>query len=297
MRDYSGRGDPVQATTPAPDPPDGEETLEHLHRILRATSVEAAWKLHVAMMARYGFDRLLYAFTPFLLPGRVPELEDVMILSTHSEAYLAGYIGGGHYQHSLMLDWAMHNSGACSWGLRERIASARPLSLSERRTLNFNRSMGVTAGYLVSFPETSTRTRAALSLCARPGLDQAAVDALWQRHQRALDILTTAMHLRLSTLPCATPRRRLTPRQREVLEWSSEGKTTQDIATLMGVTVGTVEKHLRLARETMGVDTTTQAVLKAASLRQIFPGSPNAAAGDPQDPPLSPAEERKSLER
>ena len=38
----------------------------------------------------------------------------------------------------------------------------------------------------------------------------------------------------------------------------------------MGLTAATVEKHLRLARESMGVETTAQAVLKAAFTNQMF---------------------------
>ena len=64
--------------------------------------------------------------------------------------------------------------------------------------------------------------------------------------------------------------RKLTGRQREALEWVGEGKTTQDIATIMGLTQATVEKHLRLAREALGVETTAQAVLKASYQNQIF---------------------------
>jgi LuxR family transcriptional regulator len=44
----------------------------------------------------------------------------------------------------------------------------------------------------------------------------------------------------------------------------------QDIATIMGLTPATVEKHLRLAREALNVDTTAQAVLKAALQNQMF---------------------------
>ena len=56
----------------------------------------------------------------------------------------------------------------------------------------------------------------------------------------------------------------------EVLEWVGDGKTTADIATIMGLTLATVEKHLRLARESLDVDTTAQAVLKASFQNQIY---------------------------
>jgi LuxR family transcriptional regulator len=38
----------------------------------------------------------------------------------------------------------------------------------------------------------------------------------------------------------------------------------------MGLTAATVEKHLRLAREALDVETTAQAVLKAAFYNQMF---------------------------
>jgi DNA-binding CsgD family transcriptional regulator len=71
------------------------------------------------------------------------------------------------------------------------------------------------------------------------------------------------------TLPYSGARH-LTRRQREVLQWVGDGKTTQDIALLIGLTPGTVEKHLRLAREALDVETTAQAVLKAAFYNQMF---------------------------
>ena len=74
----------------------------------------------------------------------------------------------------------------------------------------------------------------------------------------------------MSTLPKFSPNTTLTKRQREVLEWIGAGKTTQDTAIILGLTPATVEKHLRLARESLNVDTTAQAVLKAAFLNQMF---------------------------
>lgn len=62
----------------------------------------------------------------------------------------------------------------------------------------------------------------------------------------------------------------MTKRQREALEWVGDGKTMQDTAMLMGLTVATVEKHLLLARDTLAVDTTAQAVFKASFSNQMF---------------------------
>ena len=77
-------------------------------------------------------------------------------------------------------------------------------------------------------------------------------------------------HLKILTLPYTPPNQNLTKRQREALEWIGDGKTTADTAALMGLTPATVEKHLRLARAALNVETTAQAVLKASFQNQMF---------------------------
>lgn len=70
----------------------------------------------------------------------------------------------------------------------------------------------------------------------------------------------------LPTSPALGP----TPRQREVLEWTSAGKTVAEVATILGLTPATVEKHLRLARDALDAGSTAQAILKAHVTNQIF---------------------------
>ena len=44
----------------------------------------------------------------------------------------------------------------------------------------------------------------------------------------------------------------------------------QDISVLTGLSIATIEKHLRGARERLCVETTAQAISKAALLNQLF---------------------------
>ncbi len=82
--------------------------------------------------------------------------------------------------------------------------------------------------------------------------------------------MNNVAHLKILSLPYVGPTRNLTKRQLEALHWVGDGKTTADIALLMGLTPATVEKHLRLARDVLNVETTAQAVLKAALHKQMF---------------------------
>ncbi len=126
------------------------------------------------------------------------------------------------------------------------------------------------AGYSISFKSVSPRSKGAIALTARAGLSQADVDKIWAEHGDDIVVLNNITHLRILSLPYNAPGRSLTKRQREVLGWVGDGKTVQDIAMLLELTPATIEKHLRLARDALSVETTAQAVLKASFQNQMF---------------------------
>jgi LuxR family transcriptional regulator len=148
-------------------------------------------------------------------------------------------------------------------------ASKGAFTPGELKTIEFNRKMGLTAGLHDQLRSVSQRAKGGIGLCARPGLSQDDMEALWAEHGPTVVVMNNVFHLKLLTLPYSG-NRSLTQRQREVLQWVGDGKTEQDIALLMGLTAATVEKHLRLAREALDVETTAQAVLKAAFYNQMF---------------------------
>jgi DNA-binding NarL/FixJ family response regulator len=60
-------------------------------------------------------------------------------------------------------------------------------------------------------------------------------------------------------------------REVEVLTWVARGKTSADIAQILGLTKRTIDFHIDNAREKLGAATRTEAVVKAASGRLIEP--------------------------
>lgn len=241
-----------------------------LHRLSNCQTIEELWGLHTRKMDEYGFDRLIYGFTRYRSENSLGDPEDFIILTNHDLAYSDVFLGEKHYVHAPMVNWALHNIGACSWGILADMLSSKTLSAAQQRVLDFNVSMGVTAGYTISFKSVSARSKGAIALTAQPGLTQSDVDAIWAEHGRDIHLMNNVAHLKILTLPYSAPNRSLTKRQREALEWVGDGKTMQDIAIIMGLTSATVEKHLRLAREALAVETTAQAVLKAAFANQMF---------------------------
>ncbi|SIO20008.1 LuxR family transcriptional regulator [Rhodovulum sp. ES.010] len=249
-------------------------TLDYVRALVNVRSVEELWALHSRKMADFGFDRIIYGFTRFRTARSFGDREDFVVLSNLCAEYMQAFVERGLYREAPMVRWATDNEGVCSWSELERRRARGELTEEEAKAVEFNRSMGMTAGYTIAFRDISVRAKGAIGLVARPGLDQEAVDSVWAEHGRDLLLMNELMHLKVQNLPYASTRPPLTPRQREVLEWVGDGKTTQDIATILGVTPATVEKHLRLARETLDVETTAQAVLKAWFQNQIFSAPP-----------------------
>ena len=241
--------------------------VHHLNTLMDARTVNAVWEIHIARMAAFGFDRVLYGFTRYRTPSSLGAPEDVLFLSNHDPAYLEAFVQSGLFVEGPMVKWALQNDGVSSWRLIAELNDQGRLSDLQRKIVELNHAYGVTAGYSISFRDTSSRAKGAIGLCAL-WKDQDWVDELWARHGTEIHLLNRIVHLKLISLP--HPGRRLSPRQREVLEWVGDGKTVQDIAMLLGVAPATVDKHLRLAREALAAETTAQAVLKASINNQIF---------------------------
>ena len=257
------------------------EVLPLLARIAAATAVRTVWDAATGYFAGLGFGRVNYGYTRFLSARSIGNPEDAVFLTTGDEDYARRYFSGGLYARTPAFRWAQENTGACTWTWVQEALERGALSEAEAAAVRQNAAMGVVAGITVSFPETSSRAKGALGLIADAGMDHAAVDRLWAAQGQEVLAVANMMHLKIVNLPNPTRRRPLTQRQREALEWVADGKTAQDVAVLMNVSPAMVEKHLRLAREALNVETTAQAVAKAALLNMIFQKDSGAESAGP----------------
>lgn len=250
------------------------EALSLLTQIAESRTADGVWALATGHFASLGFARVNYGFTRFRSQRSIGDPDDALFLTSAGAEYVKGYFLNGFYARTPAFRWAQNNEGACTWAwVREAMAAGR-LSGEEMETVRQNAAAGIVAGISISFPETSMRAKGAMGLIADPGLDYLAVDAIFAAQRVQILAVAHMMHLRLISLPISSRRRSLTLRQREALEWVADGKTSQDVGLLMGVSAAMVEKHLRLAREALSVDTTTQAVAKAALMNLIFQRDP-----------------------
>jgi DNA-binding response OmpR family regulator len=88
------------------------------------------------------------------------------------------------------------------------------------------------------------------------------------------DVLTTIINARLAGVARSElwPKLvQLNDREVETLTWVARGKTSAEIAQILGLTKRTVDFHIDNARTKLGAATRTQAVIKAATGRVIEP--------------------------
>ena len=86
------------------------------------------------------------------------------------------------------------------------------------------------------------------------------------------DVLATIIEARLSRVARMDvwPKEvQLNAREPEVLTWSARGKTSDEIASILGLSKRTVDFHFDNARTKLNVSTRTQAVVKAMAGRLI----------------------------
>lgn len=242
--------------------------LAYVEAVTNARTMEDVWPIHCAAMAEFGFNRLLYGMTRTSAGESYGNKEDFLILTNMSEEYTGPFIDQGMFKHAPMMRWVLTSTGGQSWNWPRK--NAIDLSVKEKEVLAFNDIHDIRSGYSVSFKGVDPRSVAAIALIADGSVSQEECDAMWEKHGASIVAMNNVLHLKIMQLPGHSVRKELTHRQRESLEWVGKGKTTQDIGIIMGLTQATVEKHLRLARESLDVETTAQAVVKAAFQNQIF---------------------------
>jgi len=217
-----------------------------------------------------GFAHLLYGYSP---DSRGPVLgspEDYLVMSTLAPSVIEELVLKSHFRQSMTFLWHLGNPAIAKWS-RGAGECGLPADFTPTpESLDFFSRHDMMTGCCIGLSQERTRGRAVLALIGPPAWSQAQVDALIDALENEIFVVAGVMHRCLSNLPLRIERRSLTPRQREVLEWVANGKTAADIALIMGISPPTVEKHLRLARETLGVETTAHALIKAAFLNQVF---------------------------
>lgn len=213
---------------------------------------------------RLGYDYALYAAHFMLTVPRSVLRENPIVFSNFPDDFLDRIHQLPDLDRDPVLQWALDNDG----DIAARDLLAQPFGHSP--VLALAARHGLAEGQVISLRDKVLNSAGVVVVVPCRDADARTLADRWSQTGRDMRILAWVMHMRIATMSRSRATATLTPRQREVLTWRSAGKTVGEIATILGITPATVEKHMRLARESLGVETTPQAVLKAHVTHQLF---------------------------
>jgi DNA-binding CsgD family transcriptional regulator len=125
----------------------------------------------------------------------------------------------------------------------------------------------------LTFPIRGANGEAALFSVTSDFGDKDWMDAK-RTYVRDFQIIAHTIHskgLRIGGAPPPDYSNKLTPRQRECLTWCAVGKTSEDIATILGISEGVVRIHLQSAQHKLNCLNRTHTVAKAMAYKLIQP--------------------------
>lgn len=165
------------------------------------------------------------------------------------------------HQHPLVRYHSQHPQGG-AW----RISDSWSMNAFKRMELyaDYYRRIGI--DHVVAVPIVSNPRLVMSFVLNRAGRDFADRERdLLNRMQPVLANLyrVTSMTARL-TREQASPAIRLTPREREILQWVGAGKSDAQIAAILGLSARTVQKHLENSYVKLGVENRTAAAMIVA---------------------------------
>ena len=215
-----------------------------------------ALKLLRALGRAHGFTHFLIAHVAGPSDRR---LGDLVRLTNWPTELVAAYDAAGLLASSRVSSEIGTTALPVWWDLREHAAHGDNTDAQAALAMFLHHAMPCHLAFTVA---DGTGTRAAVSFSG--ALDRPDEAATGRLHAAAVYI-----NERLRTVRPPPNAPTLTPRQRDVLEWTARGKTTPEIALILDISPHTVDHYAQAAMERLGAVNRTQAVAEAVRQRLI----------------------------
>ena len=239
---------------------------ELLEEFLVCEDVPSSWALLTNELQGFGFDRAIYGRSTVSLPAAADRIDDAVIISNYSSEFMDFYMAERAYAFDPMLRWALANSGALSWGRVARQLERGELNGDIARTLEAFEALGHKTGYTYSLAPRRSGAGEVFGLCGIEGVSQDELDRIWAQNRAHIEGVLKLFSLSMQRLPERSGSWELSERQAEILRLVADGKSTRDVAVLLGLHRRTVEDHLSAVRRSIGAETTMHAL--AIAVRQ-----------------------------
>lgn len=214
-----------------------------------------AWTAKVFSLAKgYGFDQCLYS----VLTSKYEAMENAFVKSNYAPDWHKTYDEKGLASVDPTVDHCMSSNLPLAWGYRTFNGSA------QKELYETAKQYGLCYGLI--FPIHGDRGEFGMMSFVAPKVEFAKSNKEFQHIVQTLSILKDHvfesskkfLQNRTGSKPIC-----LTPREKEVLKWSTAGKSSWEISRILNCSESTVNFHLVNVRNKFDVGTTQLAVIKA----------------------------------
>jgi LuxR family quorum sensing-dependent transcriptional regulator len=230
-----------------------DRTFNILRDLERAAAPDDIARLLVGALGRYGVSYVMAGIVPGPnLPVR--RHGGFVLTSTMPEGWARRYVTQGYVRHDPTVRRLCTSAVPFAWSAVKRDT---PMAA---RVMDEAGDFGIRAGLTIPF----------VTLDGEPGGISVSGERLEidPAERVAVNLVATyavGQLLLMNSRPSPGEPVRLSPRERETLQWAAEGKTDVEIGLVMGITAAGVDYHLRSARAKL--DTVNRAHTVAQALR------------------------------
>jgi DNA-binding CsgD family transcriptional regulator len=223
---------------------------DDLARLSRANSLDELGDLLGQQARSLGFEHHVYALR---IPTRFSEAR-LLLIDGYPPGWVTHYFEQGFQDHDPVMAWCAQRVTPVVWSELD-VAPSSPAGRVMREAAGF----GLVDG--ISMPLHSPQgERVVLSLACN------ALSEAPRRARHVLPLLVAHLHEAVRRVSGQWPgakQPQLTPRERDCLRWTADGKTSAETAMLLTMSENTVNFHLKNAIEKLGASNRQHAVARA----------------------------------
>lgn len=245
---------------------------EFLQDMQHIKTVEALNLRFDAVMKKFCFSHYAYQNKNVFNPGtRAP-----LIVSTYPDAWVQYYVSQSYSDIDPLVQLSGREFTPFTWDF---LWQGRDASHKQKQLLSEAKEFSLNVG--IGIPVVGIGGACALMTLASGSDTAHGVKKLLDENEELLHLLTTYYHMALrdliagqdnATLSQAAIDVTLTRREAEVLKWAYEGKSFEDIGSILGISRHSVDTYFRKIKSKLHVYSKQDAVIKAMRYNLICVG-------------------------
>jgi DNA-binding CsgD family transcriptional regulator len=225
-------------------------TLEHIEKLIAATSAEELLELGSAYAEKLGFNGFLYGQQGRSEFGYKPPL----IISDYSREWMNEYMARNAITIDPLVRHMMKHITPLTWDAATELHADREGVMLMKDASDFNMRSGVFVPVRGNFQQ-----RGLISM--HSDIRPKEMQSYFNSYQGDITLYALHYHEALTRIMRnSVPPIKLTRREREVLQAAADGKDTSCIATLLGISEATALAHFTSAFRKLGAENRVHAI-------------------------------------